>query len=63
MSVGLRLCALEFTSKQLKILAYLSESGLLPETFPHGRWVLAVQRSFLHPGSSGVCKSGGPPDT
>ena len=47
MSVGLRLCALEFTAKQLNILAYLSMSGLLPETFPHERWVLAVQRSFL----------------
>ena len=47
MSVGLRLCALEFMSKQLNILAYLSMSVLLPETFPHGRWVLAVQRSFF----------------
>ena len=47
MSVGLRLCALEFTAKQLNILAYLSMSGLLPETFPHEWWVLAVQRSFF----------------
>ena len=46
MSVGLRLCALEFTSKQLKVLAYLSVSGLLPDSFPHARWVMAVQRSF-----------------
>ena len=47
MSVGLRLCALEYTAKQLNILAYLSMSGLLPVTFPHERWVLAVQRSFF----------------
>ena len=46
MSVGLRLCALEFTSEQLKLLAYLSVSGVLPESFPHSRWVLAVFRSF-----------------
>ena len=38
MSVGLRLCALEYSAKQLNIL---------PVTFPHERWVLAVQRSFL----------------
>ena len=43
MSVGLRLCALEFTSK---VLAYLTVSGLLPDSFPHARWVMAVQRSF-----------------
>ena len=47
MSVGLRQCALEFSAKQLNILSYLTMSGLLPETFPHERWVLAVQRSFL----------------
>ena len=47
MSVGLRLCALEYTARQLNILAYLSMSGLLPVTFPHERWVLAVQRSFF----------------
>ena len=46
MTVGLRLCALEFTSRQLKVLAYLAVSGLLPESFPHTRWVMAVQRSF-----------------
>ena len=46
MLVGLRLCALEFTSKQLKVLAYLSVSGLLSDSFPHARWVMAVQRSF-----------------
>ena len=46
MTVGLRLCALEFTSEQLKVLAYLSVSGVLPESFPHSRWVLAVFRSF-----------------
>ena len=46
MSVGLRLCALEFTSEQLKVLAYLSVSGVLPESFPHSRWVMAVFRSF-----------------
>ena len=46
MSVGLRLCALEFTSEQLKVLAYLSVSGVLPKSFPHSRWVMAVHRSF-----------------
>ena len=46
MSVGLRLCALEFTSKQLKVLAHLSVSRLLPDGFPHARWVMAVQKSF-----------------
>ena len=46
MSVGLRPCALEFTSKQLKVLAHLTVSGLLPESFPHAQWVIAVQRSF-----------------
>ena len=48
MSVGLRLCALEFTSEQLKVLAYLSVSGLLPDSFPHSRRVKAVQRSLLY---------------
>ena len=47
MSVGLRLCALEYSAKQLNILSYLTLSGLLPVTFPHEKWVLAVQRSFL----------------
>ena len=28
-------------------LAYLALTGLLPEFFPHERWVLAVQKSFL----------------
>ena len=56
MSVGLRLCALEFTSKQLKVLAYLSVSELLPDSFPHGRWVLAVQRSFCTQ-KAAVCTS------
>ena len=46
MLVGLRLCALEFTSEQLKVLVYLSMLGLLPESFPYSRWVMAVQRSF-----------------
>ena len=46
MSVGLRLCALEFTSVQLKTLAYLALTGLLPDNFPHKRWALAVQKSF-----------------
>ena len=46
MSVGLRLCAIEFTSRQLKVLAYLTVSELLPESFPHTRRVMAVQRSF-----------------
>ena len=55
MTVGLRLCALEFTSKQLKVLAYLTVSGLLPESFPHSRWVMAVQRSFSTQ-EAAVCK-------
>ncbi len=45
MSVGLRLCALEFTPQQLKTLAYLAVTGLLPDSFPHAMWVQAVQRS------------------
>ena len=49
-SVGLRLCALEYSAKQLNILSYLTMSGPLPETFPHEKWVLAVQRSN-YPGS------------
>ena len=56
MSVGLRLCALEFSAKQLNILSYLTMSGLLPETFPHEKWVLAVQRSFLTQ-EAAVCRS------
>ena len=47
MSVGLQLCALELTDKQLDTLAYLALTGLLPEFFPHERWVLAVRKSFL----------------
>ena len=46
MSVGLRLCALEFTTQQLKTLAYLAVTGLLPESFPHALWARAIQRSF-----------------
>ena len=57
MSVGLRLCALEFTSAQLKVLAYLSVSGLLPDSFPHTRWVMAVQRSFCTQ-EAAVCTCG-----
>ena len=56
MSVGLRLCALEYSAKQLNILSYLTMSGLLPETFPHEKWVLAVQRSFLTQ-EAAVCTS------
>ena len=56
MSVGLRLCALEYSAKQLNILSYLTLSGLLPETFPHEKWVLAVQRSFLTQ-EAAVCTS------
>ena len=55
MSVGLRLCALEFTAQQLKTLAYLSVTLLLPETFPHALWVLAVQRSFCSQEVAAVC--------
>ena len=47
MSVGLQLCALEYTVKQLNTLSYLALTGLLPEFFPHERWILAVQKSFL----------------
>ena len=47
MSVGLQLCALEYTAKQLNTLSYLALTGLLPVNFPHERWILAVQRSFL----------------
>ena len=36
MSVGLRLCTLEFTPAQLSV------SGLLPDSFPHHQWVQAV---------------------
>ena len=57
MSVGLRLCALEFSSAQLKILAYLCLSGLLPDSFPHARWVMAVQRSFCTQ-EAAVCTCG-----
>ena len=46
MTVGLRLCALEFSSEQLKLLAYMCLSGVLPESFPHAQWVSAVFRSF-----------------
>ena len=46
MSVGLRLCALEFTLEQLQTLSYLTVTGLLPGSFPHQLWVQAVQRSF-----------------
>ena len=47
MTVGLRLCALEFTSEQLKLLAYMCFSGVLPESFPHAQWVSAVFRSHV----------------
>ena len=46
MTMGLRLCALEFSSEQLKLLAYMCLSGVLPESFPHAQWVSAVFRSF-----------------
>ena len=46
LTVGLRLCALEFSSEQLKLLAYMCLSGVLPESFPHIQWVSAVFRSF-----------------
>ena len=46
MSVGLRLCTLEFAPKQWQTLAYLSLVGMLPEFFPHHQWVEAVQWSF-----------------
>ena len=46
LTVGLRLCALEFSSEQLKLLAYMCLSGVLPESFPHTQWVSAVFRSF-----------------
>ena len=57
MSVGLRLCALEFTSAQLKTLVYLGLTGLLPDSFPHARWVMAVQRSFCTQ-EAAVCTCG-----
>ena len=47
MTVGLQLCALELTDKQLDTLAYLALTGLLPEFFHRERWVLAVRKSFL----------------
>ena len=46
MTVGLQLCALEYTEKQLDILSYLSLTGSLPVTFPHEQWVTAVQKSY-----------------
>ena len=46
MSVGLRLCALEFTREQLQPLSYLAVTGLLPDSFPRAMWVQAVRRSF-----------------
>ena len=39
MSVGLRLCALEFTREQLQTLSYLAVTGLLPDSFPRAMWV------------------------
>ena len=47
----------KFTSKQLKVLAHLSVSGLLPDSFPHARWVMAVQRSFCTQ-EAAVCTCG-----
>ena len=43
MTVGLQLCALELTDQQLDTLACLALAGLLPEFFPHERWVLAQE--------------------
>ena len=45
-----------FQQKKKKVLAYLSVSGLLPESFPHARWV-AVQRSFCTQ-EAAVCTCG-----
>ena len=54
MSVGLRLCALEFTGEQLETPSYLAVTGLLPGSFPRAMWVQAVLRSFTVSGSEAL---------